>query len=140
MHLSPPGKRIVGALLGIDLLFLHLVMPLGTIDLTIWMALLAFAVSLPTLSGSILASFLGRITNETALSILLTTGVLSSLIGITATLWHTSWILGVVFLAALVDTVLTLAFSTSPEQTRTPIQTRPHHTRRHVTREREWEE
>jgi len=102
-YVTTAESLVLSGLIGIDIVIIQAFIPLRAVDLAGTISLLAFAVAIPLLAISIFlnqfiwgAGYQPR--SFIKYNLLKVTGAFATFIGLNATFWYTSWIIGVVFL------------------------------------------
>lgn len=104
-YVTTAESLVLSGLIGIDIVIIQAFIPLGLVDLAVTISLLAFAVAIPPLAISIFlnqfiwgAGYQPR--SFIKYNLLKVIGAFATFIGLNATFWYASWILGVVFLVS----------------------------------------
>lgn len=95
-----------GGLIAIGLIILQGFLSLSTLDVAAFIAVFAFAFSIPILSCNIIINFARRGTtiepSKYEVLLFYVPGAVVSLIGIVATFWHICWVAAVIFSVSMV--------------------------------------
>jgi hypothetical protein len=99
------GMFICGGLIAVSLIIVHALISLPKLDTPGWIALLAFAGSIPLLAGCLFILVTELDEKYYIISwwvhvsaFCFFAGVLGTIIGVAATFWRSSWIAGLIFL------------------------------------------
>jgi hypothetical protein len=91
---------ICGGLIATSLVILQVLISLSKLDIVGFISVLAFAESIPLLSGKLLLNFFRRLPKKPDMTIgiggFYAIGPIAAIVGISAAFWHVSWIAGVV--------------------------------------------
>jgi hypothetical protein len=107
-------SQYAGGLIVVILVILQALLGLSSLDHWAFLSILAFALSLPCLSGVLIVNFIekrypyGYLFSKSSqfFNILSTVGIVTALAGIDAAFSHISPLLGIAFFIALVSTIL----------------------------------
>lgn len=104
-----------GGLIAVDLILLQSMLPAGSSDLTTFIAVLAFSLALPPLTGMLVVNVVeshypyrpdSSVRLARRMHMLFLFGGIVDLVGICAAFWHFSWIVMLAFLVVFVITFI----------------------------------